>query len=107
MASEPKEQNSINGYDAFKADVWSLGITAIELATGTRCYHNHAPLKVLMLTTQNNPPTLETNAQEADQYKRYSKTFRKLIAECLKKHPNERPTASQLLRHDFFKNAKV
>lgn len=53
-------------------------------------------------------PRGETHAgaDERDQYKAYGKTFRKMIAECLQKEPSKRPTASELLKHPFFKKSK-
>lgn len=61
-----------------------------------------------MLTLQNEPPTLDTISDgKNDDYKKYSRPFRRMISLCLQKEPQQRPDASELLRHPFFKKARV
>ncbi|KAI9209784.1 kinase-like domain-containing protein [Polychytrium aggregatum] len=78
-----------------KADIWSLGITAIELATGLPPHSNLHPMRVLFIIPQNEPPGISPE---------YSSSFRDFVSKCLGKRPNQRPTARELLDHPFVRD---
>jgi serine/threonine-protein kinase 24/25/MST4 len=82
-----------SGYNE-RADIWSLGITAIEMAKGFPPRVEQQPAKVVMTIVQSDPPKLEGN---------FSPNFKNFVAACLKKDPKERSTAKELLNHLFLK----
>lgn len=99
MAPEVMEMNG--GYDQ-KADIWSFGITALELANGQAPYAKFPPMKVIYMTLSSDPPTL-------DRYRtkyRYSKYFKEMIDLCLQRDPSKRPSTELLMKQSFFKQAK-
>ncbi|GLB36455.1 putative serine/Threonine protein kinases, catalytic domain [Lyophyllum shimeji] len=88
-------------YDS-SADIWSFGITALELSQGRPPKSRETTQRVLMRTIQDEPPTLD---REGGTYK-YTRAFKEMVDSCLVKDPSKRPTAQELLQTPFFKGAK-
>lgn len=95
MAPEVLEQSQ---YDA-KADIWSLAITAYELAIGQPPHADVHPMRAIFLIPNSEPPTLP-------EPHRFSKEFNSFLAACLKKDPAQRPSAKDLLAHPFITKSK-
>ncbi|XP_058014050.1 serine/threonine-protein kinase TAO3 isoform X5 [Ahaetulla prasina] len=81
-------------YDG-KVDVWSLGITCIELAERKPPLFNMNAMSALYHIAQNDSPTLQSNE--------WTDSFRRFVDYCLQKIPQERPSSSELLRHEFVR----
>ncbi|CAK8535914.1 unnamed protein product [Lathyrus sativus] len=105
----PEVIHSHNGY-SFKADIWSFGITALELAHGRPPLSHLPPSKSMMLNI-----TKRFRFSDFDKYiykghsggsNKFSKAFKDMVASCLNQDPTKRPSAEKLLKHSFFKNCK-
>lgn len=97
----------VHGYD-YKADLWSLGITALELAKGYAPYAKYPPMKVLILTIQEEPPSLltydyeEVGDTELGLEETWTQEFHKVISLLLEKNPKKRPNCEELLNSVYF-----
>uniref|UniRef100_A0A8C1Y5U2 non-specific serine/threonine protein kinase n=1 Tax=Cyprinus carpio TaxID=7962 RepID=A0A8C1Y5U2_CYPCA len=89
------DENPDATYD-FKSDLWSLGITAIEMAEGAPPLCDMHPMRALFLIPRNPAPRLKS--------KKWSKKFQSFIESCLVKNHNQRPSTEQLMKHPFIKD---
>lgn len=86
------------GYD-YKADIWSLGITALELADGSPPLSGLSPMKALTVIPDRECPGLPSGNH-------FTELFREFIDACMCKDPDSRPSASQLLTVKFVRTTK-
>jgi len=86
------------GYD-IKADLWSLGITAIEMGEGKPPYSNIHPMRAIFMIPSRPPP-------KPSEPEKWSKDFNDFVAQCLIKNPENRPAAADLLKHSFIAKSK-
>ncbi|XP_058479056.1 TRAF2 and NCK interacting kinase b isoform X8 [Solea solea] len=89
------DENPDATYD-FKSDLWSLGITAIEMAEGAPPLCDMHPMRALFLIPRNPAPRLKS--------KKWSKKFQSFIDSCLVKSHSQRPSTDQLLKHPFIRD---
>ncbi|KAJ3388990.1 Serine/threonine-protein kinase 4 [Lobulomyces angularis] len=82
------------GY-GIEADIWSLGITCIEMAEGRPPYHDINPMKAIFQIPKNPPPKFSDPSK-------FSNNFIDFLSKCLKKNPEHRPSAEVLLKHPFI-----
>ena len=87
------------GYDCV-ADIWSLGITTIEIGEGKAPYGEIHPMRAIFMIPSKPPPSFS----KPD---RWSPQLIDFVSRCLVKNPEERATASELLQHEFIKGAKA
>ncbi|GCB72473.1 serine/threonine-protein kinase 3/4 [Scyliorhinus torazame] len=86
------------GYNCV-ADIWSLGISAIEMAEGKPPYADIHPMRAIFMIPTNPPPTFRKPELWTDE-------FTDFVKQCLVKNPEQRAAATQLLQHPFIKSAK-
>ncbi|XP_054944937.1 mitogen-activated protein kinase kinase kinase kinase 4 isoform X25 [Physeter macrocephalus] len=89
------DENPDATYD-YRSDLWSCGITAIEMAEGAPPLCDMHPMRALFLIPRNPPPRLKS--------KKWSKKFFSFIEGCLVKNYTQRPPTEQLLRHPFIRD---
>ncbi|XP_066518500.1 TRAF2 and NCK interacting kinase a [Hoplias malabaricus] len=89
--------NPTSTYD-IKSDLWSLGITALEMAEGAPPLCDMHPMKALFFITRSPPPNLKST--------KWSENFQSFIKSCLVKDHRQRPNTKALLKHPFVRELK-
>ncbi|XP_028850991.1 mitogen-activated protein kinase kinase kinase kinase 4-like isoform X1 [Denticeps clupeoides] len=89
------DENPDATYD-YRSDLWSCGITAIEMAEGAPPLCDMHPMRALFLIPRNPPPRLKS--------KKWSKKFFNFIEASLVKNYTQRPPTEQLLKHPFIRD---
>lgn len=82
-------------YDT-KVDLWSLGIMVMEMAEGEPPYMEFPPLRALFLITTKGIPDLKEG-------KKWSAEMKDFVKKCLTREPEERPTATEMLKHPWMR----
>ena len=93
-SEDTRSSSSTNDFISLKVDIWSLGITAIELVCGKPPYADCTPIEALRrLRIHGLPSSLRM--------RKLSPEFMDFVSSCLKENPSNRPTTSELMRHPF------
>ncbi|RYG60248.1 hypothetical protein EON64_19450 [archaeon] len=82
--------------DDGKADIWSLGITLLELVEGSPPHFNVHPMRAIFMISSRPPPTLKDT-------EKYSADMRDFVSKCLVKIPDQRASAKELLAHPWIR----
>nr|DAD19823.1 TPA_asm: hypothetical protein HUJ06_021286 [Nelumbo nucifera] len=96
----PEVIYSHTGY-SFKADIWTFGITALELSHGRPPLSHLPPSKSLVMKFATKFQDYRKNTKDKS---KFSKNFKEMVKDCLNQDSSKRPTAEMLLKHPFFKN---
>lgn len=81
-----------------KADIWSTGATVFEMSTGSPPWAEYQPIAAIYRIGSGDTPIPELPSK-------FSPEARDFVGKCLIRNPDERPSAYELLQHDFLKQS--
>ncbi|CBY14843.1 unnamed protein product [Oikopleura dioica] len=93
------DQDPHKTYDS-RSDIWSLGITAIEMAEGQPPLCEQHPMRALFVIPRQAPPKLKQRGK-------WSSVFQNFVTQSLLKDYHKRPPADQLLKHQFVNQQSI